>query len=154
MVAMIALQTAQDSASAPAAGQIAQHPLMQYLLMAMGFAFLGLMGLLSLLLLYLMFRGKINLSTLLDEANGDASMSRFQLLLFSLVVSVGLFLYMLNNLTLPDIPASVLILLGISSSTYAASKGIQFSRVEGLMKPNQVPPDGPPQGPPSGDATN
>ena len=100
-----------------------------------GFGFFAIMGLLCVMLLQKMWTDKINLSTLLKEANGDASMSRFQLLLFSLVVSVGLYLYMLNHLSLPDVPQSVLTLLGISASTYAAGKGISFSRPEGVTKP-------------------
>lgn len=120
------------------------HDRMQIYLLFMGGAFLLLMGMLSALLLWKMAKNEINLATLLNESNGDASISRFQLLLFSLVVAVGLFLSMLNNLTLPDIPNSILVLLGISASTYAAGKGISFSRVEGILKPGQIPPDGPP----------
>lgn len=82
-----------------------------------------------------MWTNQINLSTLLMEANGDASMSRFQLLVFSLVVAVGIYLYMINNSELPKIDQSVLTLLGISASTYAAGKGISFSRPEGVTKP-------------------
>jgi hypothetical protein len=68
-------------------------------------------------------------------------MSRFQLLVFTLVVAVGVFLSILHTLTLPDIPNSILILLGISASTYAAGKGITFSRPEGLMRqPARVVP--------------
>jgi len=128
---------------------------METFLMVMGGAFLLAMGALSALLLWKMAKNEINLKTILNESNGDASISRFQLLLFSMVVAVGLFLYMLNNLTLPDVPNSILVLLGISASTYAAGKGISFSRVEGIMKPGQVPPDGPPAGggaPPAGGA--
>jgi hypothetical protein len=120
------------------------HEGMQVFLLFMGGAFLLFMGILSGLLLWKMARNEINLSTILNESNGDASISRFQLLLFSMVVAVGLFLSMLNSLTLPDIPNSILVLLGISASTYAAGKGISFSRVEGIMKPGQIPPDGPP----------
>jgi hypothetical protein len=66
-----------------------------------------------------------------------------------MVVAVGLFLFMLSNKALPEIPNSILVLLGISASTYAAGKGISFSRVEGIMKPGQVPPDGPPEDSPA-----
>jgi hypothetical protein len=107
------------------------------LLMIFGFGFFGIMGLLCIMLLYKMWTNQINLSTLLMEANGDASISRFQLLVFSLVTAVGLYLYMLRHLALPDVPQSMLILLGISASTYAAGKGISFSRVEGVTKPGQ-----------------
>jgi hypothetical protein len=123
------------------------------LLQWIGFGFLLIMGALCVMLLIKMWTNQINLSTLLDEANGDASMSRFQLLVFTLVVAVGIFLFVLKNLTLPDIPQSILTLLGISASTYAAGKGISFSRPEGVTKPQRsaVPPEpaagGPPQQP-------
>lgn len=100
---------------------------------AIGFLFI--MGALCIMLLYKMWTNEINLSSLLNEANGDASMSRFQLLVFSLVIAVGLYIYILNHMALPDIPESVLKLLGISASTYAAGKGISFSRPEGVIKP-------------------
>jgi len=111
---------------------------MNVLLAVFGFGFFGIMGLLCTMLLYKMWTNQINLSTLLKEANGDASMSRFQLLIFSLVVAVGVYLYMLKHLALPDVPQSILTLLGISASTYAAGKGISFSRPEGVIKPGQL----------------
>ena len=124
-----------------------------YLLVPIGIAFMVLMGLLCLMLLIKMWRNEINLSSLLEEANGQASMSRFQLLIFTLVIAVGLFLYILHTMTLPDIPNSILILLGISASTYAAGKGISFSRPEGIVRQpgtDLVPPP-PPPAPSAGD---
>ena len=54
-----------------------------------------------------------------------ASMSRFQLLIFTFVIA-GLYLALcLENGRLIDIPENVLLLLGLSSGTYAASKGIK-----------------------------
>jgi archaellum biogenesis protein FlaJ (TadC family) len=106
----------------------------EQMLAVMGFVFILIMGLLCLMLLIKMWRNEINLSSLLEEANGQASMSRFQLLVFTLVVAVGLFLYILYTHTLPQIPHSILILLGISSSTYAVGKGISFSRPEGVLR--------------------
>lgn len=110
-----------------------------------GFGFFAIMGLLCMMLLYKMWTNQINLSSLLMEANGDASMCRFQLLVFSLVVAVGMYLYMLNHLDLPKLDQSILTLLGISASTYAAGKGISFSRPEGVTKPGvlKTPPPNP-----------
>jgi hypothetical protein len=108
---------------------------MGVLLLWIGFGFLLIMGALCVMLLSKMWTNQINLSTLLNEANGDASMSRFQLLVFTLVIAVGVFLFILKNMTLPDIPQSILTLLGISASAYAAGKGISFSRHEGVTKP-------------------
>jgi hypothetical protein len=107
---------------------------MNELMMWIGIGFLLIMGALCVILLIKIWKNQINLSGVLDEANGDASMSRFQLLIFTLVFAVGFFLFILKNMNLPDIPNSVLILLGISASTYAAGKGIQFSRPEGVVK--------------------
>jgi len=119
-----------------------------YLLLPIGIAFMVIMGLLCLMLLIKMWRNEINLCSLIEEANGQASMSRFQLLVFTLVVAVGVFLSILHTLTLPDIPNSILILLGISASSYATGKAITFSRVEGLMKQpgtrSSLPPPPPP----------
>ena len=100
-----------------------------------GIGFLLIMAALCIMLLYKMWTNQIDLSTLLDGANGEASMSRFQLLVFTLVIAVGIYTHILNHMTLPDIPDSVLKLLGISASTYAAGKGISFSRPEGVTKP-------------------
>jgi hypothetical protein len=113
-----------------------------YLLLPIGIAFMVIMGLLCVMLLVKMWRNEINLCSLLEEANGQASMSRFQLLVFTLVVAVGVFLSILHTLTLPEIPNSILTLLGISASTYAVGKGISFSRPEGLMRQSapRVPP--------------
>src|SRR5215471_19074358 len=76
--------------------------------------------------------GKIDISRLLEEkgANGEkgggASMSRFQLLIFTFVIALSLFLIVVNTGAFPDkIPPEVLTLLGISATTYAVSKGIQ-----------------------------
>jgi hypothetical protein len=63
------------------------------LLLVTWWLFLILMTVLCAFLLWLMLRGTISLKGLLDEETGGASVSRFQLLLFSLIVAVGLFLY-------------------------------------------------------------
>jgi len=80
-------------------------------------------------IIYYMWSGKMDLRRLISEPNGDASMSRFQLLVFTIVVAFGLFLVMVSGDTpkFPDsIPSSVLTLLGISASSYVVSKGIQL----------------------------
>jgi len=75
--------------------------------------------------------GKIDISRLLDEKStdgtaGGASMSRFQLLIFTFVIALSLFLIVVHTGAFPvKIPPEVLTLLGISATTYAVSKGIQ-----------------------------
>src|SRR5215472_10110258 len=79
--------------------------------------------------------GKIDISKILEEkSNGDskASMSRFQLLIFTFVIALSLFLIVVNRTTeFPDIPTNVLLLLGISATTYGVSKGIQAGATSG-----------------------
>jgi hypothetical protein len=75
--------------------------------------------------------GKIDISRILEEKSaaggiGAASMSRFQLLIFTFVIALSLFLIVVNTGAFPSkIPPEVLTLLGISATTYAVSKGIQ-----------------------------
>jgi hypothetical protein len=82
--------------------------------------------------------GKIDLSKLLAESNGQASMSRLQLLIFTFVIGLSLIMMVVSATPpkFPAIPNEVLILLGISASTYAVSKGIQKS-----AESDQTPPD-------------
>ncbi len=95
------------------------------------------MGLLCATLLWMIWSGKINLSSLLSESNGQASMSRFQLLVFTLVIAISFFILVERGTRFPDIPDGVLTLLGISASTYAVGKGISYSRDEGVTTPQE-----------------
>ena len=74
-----------------------------------------------------MVRGKIDLSKLVSEQDGTASISRFQLLIFTFVIALSFVLLVVSDSRFPAIPNEVLILLGISASTYGVSKGIQKS---------------------------
>jgi hypothetical protein len=96
---------------------------------------LGFLGLVGIAILYYVFTGRIDLSGLISEPNGEASMSRFQLLIFTFVIAACLFLIVASKgpPDFPsDIPQGILVLLGISSSSYLVSKGIQASSKEGL----------------------
>jgi hypothetical protein len=90
------------------------------------------MGLLCATLLWLIWTDRIDLSSILAEANGSASMSRLQLLIFTLVIAISLFILIERGGAFPAIPDGVLTLLGISASTYAVGKGISYSREEGV----------------------
>ncbi len=79
-----------------------------------------------------MVAGRIDLSQLLGEHGSGASMSRFQLLVFTLVIGLSFVLIVANTNKMPDISSQVLLLLGISGSTYAVSKGIQATTAGGL----------------------
>lgn len=82
--------------------------------------------------LWLIFTGKIDLSSVLEEpgsgvevpGSGKASLSRFQFLLFTFVIA-GLFLTLsIEAGAFVNIPDGVLMLMGISAGSYAVSKGI------------------------------
>jgi hypothetical protein len=101
----------------------------------------GFIGLLGALVLWKIVDGTIDLRRLISEPNGDASMSRFQLLVFTFVVALTFFVVSMNggHPHFSDVPASVLSLLGISASSYLVSKGIQFSNPNGVEeRPPQV----------------
>jgi hypothetical protein len=95
------------------------------LMLAIGYATLVLVFLFGLVVLVEMVTGKIDLSKLIGEHDGGASMSRFQLLIFTFVIAFSFFLIVAHLQRFPDVPGNVLALLGISGSTYAVSKGIQ-----------------------------
>jgi uncharacterized protein YjdB len=85
-------------------------------------------GLLGLAIIVLIAKNKIDLSQLISEPDGSASMSRFQLLVFSFVVALSFFLVVAaHSEKLPDVPPTVLSLIGISASSYLVSKGISSS---------------------------
>jgi hypothetical protein len=95
---------------------------------------LGFIALLGVAVVWQIFSGKIDLSRIISEPSGDASMSRFQLLIFTFVIALSLFLVIASskNPGFPEISGGVLTLLGISASSYLVSKGIQFSTPEGV----------------------
>ncbi len=116
---------------------------------ATGFTLLALIFLFGFSVLVYIANGSIDLSDLLSETGDSkgASMSRFQLLIFTLVIALSLFLVVVANMSFPaSIPPEILTLLGISASTYAVSKGIQASgnQTGGQAAP---PPPPPPAGP-------
>ncbi len=113
----------------------------ELMIVVCGFVVCGFIGLLAGTILWFIWTGKIDLTKLLSEANGDASLSRLQLLVFTFVVAVSLF-YLVEKgnggkFQFPDIPSGVLTLLGISASTYAVGKGISYSRDEGVTTPEE-----------------
>jgi hypothetical protein len=99
-----------------------------------GYLVCGLVGILGVLVLWNIADGRIDLSRLISEPNGDASLSRFQFLVFTFVIALSLFLVIVSaeRPSFPDIPGTVLSLLGISASSYLVSKGIQFSDPAGV----------------------
>jgi hypothetical protein len=107
---------------------------------ATGFTVLALIFLFAFSVLVYIANGRIDLTGLLSETGSDskgASMSRFQLLIFTLVIALSLFLVIAAKMDFPrSIPPEILTLLGISGTTYAVSKGIQMSS----SQPPAAPP--------------
>lgn len=103
---------------------------MNIIALVMGLIIAALIGFLGLTVVYLIIKGRIDLSKLISEPNGDASLSRFQFLLFTFVIAMSLFLIVVSKdpPEFPDIPIEILALLGISGGSYIVSKGIQTSR--------------------------
>jgi len=101
-------------------------PSMTYLQLAVGITLLAIIFAFGVAILVGLLKGKIDLSLLLEESGGGASMSRFQLLVFTLVIGLSFFFIVAGTGKFPDpIPKEVLMLLGISATTYGVSKGIQ-----------------------------
>jgi len=98
---------------------------MQRLELAIGYGLAILIFLFGFVILVEIATGKIEINTLLSESGGGASMSRFQLLIFTFVIALSFFLIVARSHQFPNIPADVLALLGISATTYGVSKGIQ-----------------------------
>jgi quinol-cytochrome oxidoreductase complex cytochrome b subunit len=101
--------------------------------LALAYAMLVLLFLFGFFVIAAIASGKIDISSLLTESDGKvskASMSRFQLLIFTFVIGVSFFLVVLCNCKLPDVPSQVLTLLGISASTYGVSKGIHATTIK------------------------
>ncbi len=94
-----------------------------------GWTVLILIGSLGAIVLFKLYSGAIDLSHLISEQNGQASLSRFQFLIFTFVIAMGLLLMIFAKLKtgqigFPDINSGVWGLLGISGGSYVISKGI------------------------------
>lgn len=86
-----------------------------------------LLGLFAAVVLSLMMCGRIDLSELIEESDGGASLSRFQFLIFTFVIA-GCYLALVlksNGTTMVEIPGGVLGLIGISGGSYVGSKVVQ-----------------------------
>jgi hypothetical protein len=111
---------------------------MATLIVVCGWIICILIGLYGATVLWKIWSGEIDLSDLISEANGGASLSRFQFLIFTFVIAFSLYLVIVAHPGGPQfpatIPATILSLLGISGSSYLVSKGIQFSDPAGISE--------------------
>jgi len=86
----------------------------------------AIVTLLAAALLRDLYKRNINLKDVIADKDGDASMGRFQLLVFTFVVALS-FLYVITSpgsSGFPEVPGSVLTLLGISGSSFLVSKSV------------------------------
>lgn len=87
---------------------------------------------LALTIAYRIIVGAIDVNSLLkDGVSDEASTSRFQLLVFTFAVAFAYIMFLLNvmakcdpctDIKMPEIPWSLLALLGVSAITYATGK--------------------------------
>ncbi|HEY2961853.1 MAG TPA: hypothetical protein VGJ37_05520 [Pyrinomonadaceae bacterium] len=106
---------------------IQQDPNFHFLALVMGWIITVLIAAFALAIIYKMIKGDIDLMYLIAGADGDASLSRFQFLIFTFVIALGLFLIVLsaNPPAFPtSIPGGILALLGISGGSYVTSKAV------------------------------
>jgi len=96
-----------------------------------GLVLIIFIGILGAILLWKMAKGEIDLNKLVSEPTGGASLSRFQFLIFTFVISMSLFLVIIGHANAPEfpttIPPEIFALLGISGGSYLISKGISKS---------------------------
>ena len=121
---------------------------MLILTLAIGWILTVFVGLLAALIIREILRGRIQLAFLISGPNGDASLSRFQFLIFTFVIALSLFLIIVSHPGGPgfpdkDIPVGILALLGISGGSYVVSKGIDASGQAPAPNPPQANPPPP-----------
>lgn len=123
IVLAIAILAAVVAAIVIAAGAAAADRLK----LATEYALLIFLFFLSIIVLLSMISNRIDLSQLIEELSGGASMARFQLLLFTFVIGFTFLIVVACKCEFPNVPPNVLALLGVSASTYAVGKGLQVS---------------------------
>ena len=95
---------------------------METLRLVAGWVVVLFMAGLGAIILLQIFWGRIDLKYLVSEENGHASLSRFQFLIFTFVIAMGLLVIILKTNSFPTIGSDVFGLLGISAGSYVASK--------------------------------
>ena len=87
-------------------------------------------------------RNRIDLEFLISDGPGYASLSRFQFLVFTFVIGVGITYLTFKTGEFPVIDSGVLTLLGISSASYALGKGIDAQTEKPKQENNTDKPTG------------
>ncbi len=99
------------------------------LLLIAGYAVIILILAFGATIIIKIWRGTIKIDFLINERDGQASLSRFQFLIFTFVIAISLFVLVIANIksgdiVFPTIGSGVWALLGISGGSYVLSKGI------------------------------
>jgi hypothetical protein len=76
------------------------------------------------ILIWKIATNRIDLKYLIADEEGSASMSRFQFLLFTIIVAGCIAYLVFKGDKFPHVDQNILILIGISGGTYAVAKGI------------------------------
>ena len=121
-------------------------PNFHFLALVMGWIITVLVAAFALAIIYKIIKGDLNLMYVISGTDGDASLSRFQFLIFTFVIALGLFLIILssNPPSFPlTIPGGILALLGISGGSYVTAKAVDAN----ANKPQVVIPPSPPAAP-------
>jgi len=108
------------------------------LALAAGWTITALVALIGLIIIWKIFTGKIDISSILNESESSkASLSRLQFLIFTFVIALSLFLVIVgvpDGPTFPKIPPEIFALLGISAGTYVVSKGVDANKSVEIAK--------------------
>jgi glycerol uptake facilitator-like aquaporin len=111
--------------------ELAMNEQFLFLAVVAGWIATVVVGFIAAAIIYLILRGKIDLSKVLEEpTTTKASLSRLQFLIFTFVIALSLFLVIVGTGTpkFPEIPAGIFALLGISGGTYAVAKGVDANK--------------------------
>lgn len=120
-----------------------QDPNFHFLALVMGWVVTVLIAAFAVAIIYKMLKGDIDLMYLIAGADGDASLSRFQFLIFTFVIALGLFLIILsaNPPQFPEkIAGGILALLGISGGSYVTSKAVDANAAQPPAPQVIIPP--------------
>ena len=93
------------------------------------------LALVQLILIWLMYTNKINLSQIISDGTGQASLSRFQFLIFTFVIAVGILYLTVKGDGFPVLDQGILVLLGISGASYVVGKSLDNQTPSGGKDP-------------------
>ncbi|MET0791107.1 MAG: hypothetical protein ABW061_06255 [Polyangiaceae bacterium] len=82
------------------------------------------LALLQVILLWRIWTNKIDLSQIISGGNGQASLARFQFLIFTFVIAIGILYLTIKGQAFPQLDEGILVLLGISSASYVVGKSL------------------------------